>query len=172
LTCKKKKHFYELSGIKKDGFDPLKPGSIKKIIKKKTQKLGNCIPFKEIPVGTFVFNIHNKKEKISLSAGCFAVILQKNKKICRIKLPSNKIKDFPIKNFAVIGRCNNINHHLKNFEKAGRSRWLGIRPTVRGVAKNPVDHPNGGGEGKKVGKLSPWGKKKGISSLRKTIRAF
>jgi large subunit ribosomal protein L2 len=150
----KKKHFYDIAGSNKTGV-LLKKGSIIKISKDSPLKLNNKLRLSEIPTGTIIYNLNNNKERICSSSGCFCVILQKTSKTCKIKLPSNKIKKISINNFASIGRVGNIFHKFRKLKKAGESRWLGIRPSVRGVAMNPIDHPNGGGEGKSVGKLSP-----------------
>ena len=125
---------------------------------------GDSYYLADIPTGSFVHNI----EKISgiggkfvRSAGCFAQILQKTKDIILIKLPSGKIKAFNINSRCTLGVLGNESHNQIVIGKAGRSRWLGKKPIVRGVAINPIDHPHGGGEGKGyVGRhpVSPWGK--------------
>lgn len=124
--------------------------------------LGSSLPLSEIPVGTFIHNIStkiSKKAQISRAAGTYSVIREKNDKYSTISLKSGKQKVVSNKCFATIGLVSNEFHFLTQAGKAGNSRWLNKRPTVRGVAMNPIDHPHGGGEGKKSGRsLSPWGK--------------
>lgn len=118
-------------------------------------KDGNSLPLKNIPIGSLIYNISlkkNNKGKLVRSAGTFAQLLQKNcKKYAKIKLPSGQQKYILLDCFASLGIVSNQNHKNIKKGKAGRSRWLGKRPKVRGVAKNPVDHPHGGGEGKTSG---------------------
>ena len=125
-------------------------------------KIGYSLPLQNLPVGSIVHNVSTKINavgKINRAAGTYAKIIKKNLNYAVIQLSSGKFKKLPIKCFATIGIVSNNYNFLKTFGKAGRSRWLNIRPTVRGVAMNPVDHPNGGGEGKTSSKkLSPWGK--------------
>lgn len=114
-------------------------------------KPGNRLPLKNIPVGTFVYNIEIKPEngaKLVRSAGVFAAVAAHDSGRTQIKLPSTEIRTVPDTCWATIGSVSNSEYQLKNLGKAGRSRWLGIRPTVRGTAMNPVDHPHGGGEQK------------------------
>ena len=126
-------------------------------------KLGHSMPLFKIPVGSYVHNISikkNQKSKVARAAGNYALVLEQdaNNKV-RLKLRSGNIIRVPLHCVATVGVVSNSLHFFKKKGKAGRSRWLNIRPTVRGVAMNPVDHPNGGGEGKKSGsKKSPWGK--------------
>lgn len=123
---------------------------------------GNTLPLFKIPEGSFIHNItyNNKKEaQLTRSAGTFAILKEKTTNYAKIKLSSTKEKLLPVQSYATLGVLDNESSFLTSTGKAGRSRWLNKRPTVRGVAMNPVDHPNGGGEGKKSGKrLSPWGK--------------
>lgn len=118
-------------------------------------KIGSSLCLKNIPVGTLVHNVSLKileKGKLSRSAGTFCKVLQrKNSYYSRIRLKSGEEKLILSGCFATIGIVSNINHNLQKIGKAGRSRWLNKRPHVRGVAKNPVDHPHGGGEGKTSG---------------------
>jgi large subunit ribosomal protein L2 len=131
----------------------------------KTNKylLGNSLRLSKIPVGSFIHNISlkfNKDAKIARSAGTYCLIEEKILNYAILKLPSNKHKYVRLNNYATAGIVSNELNFVLQKGKAGRSRWLNIRPTVRGVAMNPVDHPNGGGEGKKSGKgKTPWGKK-------------
>jgi large subunit ribosomal protein L2 len=127
--------------------------------------IGNSLPLKYIPLGISVHNIelHYKKGgQIARAAGCEGIIVSKNKNFVAIKLPSGQIKLFNDICLATLGRLSNIYTNNINLGKAGKTRWLGVRPSVRGSAMNPVDHPHGGGEGKSsIGKpspLTPWGK--------------
>jgi len=140
----------------------IKIGDIIKKGKYAELKTGHTLPLTKIPVGSLIHNISinpNKKGIYSRSAGTFSLLLEKNSTNCKIKLSSNKIISLSINNFATLGIVSNEFAFLATIGKAGRSRWLNKRPTVRGVAMNPVDHPHGGGEGKKSGiKKTPWGK--------------
>jgi large subunit ribosomal protein L2 len=128
------------------------------------QRLGYSMPMEEISVRSAIHNISLKKggpAKITRSAGTYSFILEKNSGYCSIQLSSGKKIYIPSTCYASLGVVSNDLHILSKLGKAGRTRWLNKRPTVRGVAMNPVDHPNGGGEGKKSGKgYSPWGKPK------------
>jgi large subunit ribosomal protein L2 len=127
--------------------------------------LGNSLPLEYIPLGTQVHNIEiipGKGSQLIRSAGICAKILTKINNFVILRLPSKKIRIFRKECYATIGVIDNYDYHNINLGKAGRSRWLGIRPTVRGSAMNPIDHPHGGGEGKSpIGRkkpLTPWGK--------------
>lgn len=126
-------------------------------------KSGNTMTISAIPVGTFIHNIELKPGKgaqLVRSAGASAQIIAKDEKYCQVKLPSGEVRMIRSVCKATIGIVGNIDHENISIGKAGRSRWLGIRPHVRGVAMNPVDHPMGGGEGKTSGgghPVSPWG---------------
>jgi large subunit ribosomal protein L2 len=114
-------------------------------------EVGNRLPLKNIPVGTFVYNIEIKPgsgAKMSRGAGTFAQVVAHNDGYAQIKLPSTEVRRVMDRCYACVGSVSNDEYKLRNFGKAGRSRWLGIRPTVRGTAMNPVDHPHGGGEGR------------------------
>ena len=114
-------------------------------------KTGNRMPLKKIPVGTFVYNIEvhpGGGAKLVRSAGSFAQVLSNDAGYTNVKLPSTEIRRVNENAWASIGTVSNEEQKLMNLGKAGRSRWLGIRPTVRGSAMNPVDHPYGGGEGR------------------------
>ena len=131
-------------------------------------KQGNRLPLSAIPVGTFVYNIEMKPKggaKIARSAGNFAQIIAKDAGEVQIKMPSSEIRKVREGAWASIGEVSNEEKRLENFGKAGRSRWKGIRPTVRGTAMNPVDHPHGGGEGRqgrgRRRAISMWGKPTG-----------
>jgi large subunit ribosomal protein L2 len=125
-------------------------------------KLGNSLPISEIPVGSYIHNISIKPKnpgQISRAAGTFSQLKEKSLNHAKIELSSGKQKLISSKCYATIGIVSNELFNLTKKGKAGRSRWLNIRPTVRGVAMNPIDHPHGGGEGKKSGKgKTPWGK--------------
>ncbi len=127
-------------------------------------KIGNTLPLKNIPVGTIIHNIElhiGKGGQLARSAGTYAQIAGKEGNYALIKLPSGELRKVHINCRATIGQVSNLDHENIVIGKAGRKRWLGIRPTVRGVAMNPVDHPHGGGEGRQKGypyPMSPWGK--------------
>jgi len=135
-------------------------------------KPGNRLLLRNIPVGTFVYNIEIKSgggAKIARSAGVFAQVMANNEGYTHLKIPSREIRKVPENCFASVGEVSNEEYRLVNIGKAGRSRWLGKRPTVRGSAMNPVDHPYGGGEGRQGrGTKRPktmWGK---VTGGRKT----
>lgn len=138
-------------------------------------KPGNALPLRKMPVGTMIHNIElvpGKGGQMVRSAGSVAQLLAKEGDYAHIKLPSGEVRLVPIEGKATVGQVGNVDHEKIEVGKAGRSRWLGIRPTVRGFAMNPVDHPHGGGEGKTpVGRpspLSPWGKPtRGYKTRRK-----
>jgi len=128
-------------------------------------KVGNSLPIASIPVGTIIHNIELKEGRgaeLVRSAGGFAQLLAKEGKYANIKLPSGEVRLVRLTCRATIGQIGNTSHEIINLGKAGRKRWLGIRPTVRGTAMNPVDHPHGGGEGKNKSSgrdpVTPWGK--------------
>jgi len=117
-------------------------------------EIGNCLPISEIPLGTVIHNIELRPGKgatICRGAGTYAQLLAREGKYASIKLPSGEMRNVLITCFAVIGSVSNADHMNVKIGKAGRSRWKGKRPRVRGVAMNPVDHPMGGGEGKSSG---------------------
>ena len=132
--------------------------------KKAPLKIGNSLPLSEIPSGLFVHNIelvHGKGAQIVRSAGVGAQVLAKDAGMVTLKLPSGEVRVFDQRCMATIGEVGNKSHEMIKIGKAGRSRWLGRRPKVRGVAMNPIDHPHGGGEGRSSGgrhPVSPWGK--------------
>jgi large subunit ribosomal protein L2 len=137
-------------------------------------KMGNAMPLKAIPVNTQIHNIEMREGKggqIARSAGNFAVVQAKEGDFVLLKLPSGEVRNIRNGCYATIGMLGNIDHEKISVGKAGRSRWLGIRSHVRGVAMNPVDHPMGGGEGKTSGgghPVSPWGQKsKGLKTRKK-----
>jgi large subunit ribosomal protein L2 len=127
-------------------------------------KVGNTLSLKKVPAGSFIHNIELKSGKggqIVRAAGASAQLLAKEGDHAHVRLPSGEVRLVNLKCMATLGQIGNIDHELINKGKAGRSRWLGIRPTVRGTAMNPVDHPHGGGEGKSGpgrNPSTPWGK--------------
>ena len=137
-------------------------------------KPGNAMPLRNIPPGSPIHNIELRKGrggKIVRSAGSYAQILAKEGEYAHIKLPSGEVRLIGIDCMATIGQIGNIEHNTISIGKAGRSRWLGRMPKVRGVVMNPVDHPMGGGEGKSSGgrhPCSPWGQKSKGLKTRKT----
>ncbi len=144
--------------------DGLKTGE--KIISstKAEAKVGNCLPLRNIPVGFFVHNIElspGQGGKFARSAGCAIQLLGKEEKLAILKMPSGETRTVCLDNWATVGSLANADYRNISFGKAGRKRNMGIRPTVRGMAMNPVDHPHGGGEGRsKSGShpVTPWGK--------------
>jgi large subunit ribosomal protein L2 len=126
-------------------------------------KPGNNLPLGNIPLGTQIHNIELKKGKggqIVRSAGTFAQLMAKEDRYALLKLPSGEVRMVLLTCQATIGQVGNVIHEKLSLGKAGRKRWLGKRPKVRGVAMNPVDHPMGGGEGRSSGgrhPCSPWG---------------
>ncbi len=124
---------------------------------------GNSLPLKNIPVGTMIHNIElrpGKGGQMVRSAGGSAQLLAKEGEYAQVRLPSGEVRKVLIECVATVGQLGNLDHENVTIGKAGRSRWKGIRPTVRGVAMNPVDHPLGGGEGKTSGgrhPVTPWG---------------
>jgi large subunit ribosomal protein L2 len=127
-------------------------------------KPGNALPIRNIPVGTLVHNIELKIGKggqLARSAGAVAQILAKEGQYAHLRLASGEVRLVFMDCMATVGQVGNLDHEKVSLGKAGRSRWKGIRPTVRGVAMNPVDHPLGGGEGRSSGgrhPCTPWGK--------------
>ncbi len=137
-------------------------------------KVGNCLPLSKIPMGTFVHNVELKIGKggqLARSAGSYAQLLAKEGNYAHLKLPSGEVRLVNLRCRATIGQVGNLDHENVVLGKAGAKRWLGIRPSVRGVAMNPIDHPMGGGEGKSSGgrhPCSPWGwKTKGMKTRKK-----
>lgn len=124
---------------------------------------GNALPIKNIPLGTQLHNIELKPGKggqMARSAGSFAQLVAKEGATAQLRLPSGEIRLVSVDCMATVGQVGNVEHENISVGKAGRTRWMGKRPTVRGVAMNPVDHPHGGGEGKTSGgrnPVTPWG---------------
>jgi len=127
-------------------------------------KIGNCLPLKNIPVGTIIHNVEMKPGKggqLARSAGTSVSLAGKDSGYAQVKLASGELRLVPLDCRATIGIVSNPDQKNINIGKAGRNRWLGKRPHVRGVAMNPIDHPHGGGEGKTSGgrhPVTPWGK--------------
>ncbi|MEA3244244.1 MAG: 50S ribosomal protein L2 [Pseudomonadota bacterium] len=126
-------------------------------------KPGNALPLRNIPLGTVVHNIELKPGKggqIARSAGCGVQLVAREGTHATLRLRSGEMRKVPVDCRATIGEVGNSEHNLRSLGKAGATRWRGVRPTVRGVAMNPVDHPHGGGEGRTSGgrhPVSPWG---------------
>jgi large subunit ribosomal protein L2 len=139
---------------------------------------GNALPLRQIPVGSVVHNIElwrGKGAQLCRSAGASAQLVAKEGDRALLKLPSGEVRKVDVGCMATLGQVGNIEHENISVGKAGRSRWLGIRPSVRGVAMNPHDHPLGGGEGKSSGgrhPCTPWGKPtKGYKTRKKGKRS-
>lgn len=157
--------------------DGLKVGDKLKAGPDADYKDGNALPLKNIPIGMFIHNIELKPGKggqIARSAGVFAQLVGLDERYAQVKMPSGEIRNILNTCYATIGRVSNPDHENVMLGKAGRSRWLGIRPQTRGMAMNPIDHPNGGGEGRsKSGggrqhPRSPWGQlAKGLKTRKK-----
>jgi large subunit ribosomal protein L2 len=135
---------------------------------------GNCLPLKNIPLGTTIHNVElrpGKGGQIARSAGSSVQLVAREGEYASVKLPSGELRKINIECVATIGQVGNLDHENVSIGKAGRSRWLGKRPHVRGVAMNPVDHPLGGGEGKTSGgrhPVTPWGQPtKGFKTRRR-----
>lgn len=143
------------------------------------QKPGNRLPLKNINIGTFVYNVEIKPKsgaKIARSAGNYVEVIAKDAGYVDLKMPSSEVRKVPEMAWASVGEVSNNENRLVNLGKAGRSRWLGIRPTVRGTAMNPVDHPYGGGEqrqgrGRKRA-ISVYGKPTGKGQKSRTPKKY
>ncbi len=126
-------------------------------------KVGSCLPLRNVPIGTVVHGVEMKPGKgaqLARSAGTSVQLLAREGIHAILRLRSGEMRKVPVECRATIGEVSNSEHNLRSLGKAGAVRWRGIRPTVRGVAMNPVDHPHGGGEGKTAGgrhPVSPWG---------------
>ena len=137
-------------------------------------KPGNAMALKSLPVGTVVHNVElrpGKGGQMARSAGSYAQLLSKEGEYCHVRLPSGEVRLVKAECKATVGQVSNQEHENISLGKAGRKRWMGVRPTVRGVAMNPVDHPMGGGEGRTSGgrhPTTPWGKPtKGYKTRKK-----
>jgi large subunit ribosomal protein L2 len=139
-------------------------------------KPGNAMPLGKIPLGTMIHNVELKRGKgaqIARGAGTFAQLVAKEGEYGHVRLPSGEVRLVRLECFATVGQMGNLDHENISYGKAGKTRWLGRKPRVRGVAKNPVDHPMGGGEGKSSGgrhPCTPWGKiTKGLKTRKKKL---
>lgn len=142
-------------------------------------KVGNRMPLKNINIGTFVYNVEVKPQggaKMARSAGNFVEVIAKDAGYVDLKMPSTEVRKVLETCWASIGEVSNEENRLVNIGKAGRSRWLGIRPTVRGTAMNPVDHPHGGGEGRqgrgRRRAISVYGKPTGKGQKSRTPKKY
>ena len=125
---------------------------------------GNSLPLKNIPLGTVIHNVEMKPGRgaqMIRSAGSWGQLMAKDGRYAQVRMPSGEVRQILQECRATVGQVGNIEHEIVRLGKAGRMRWLGVRPTVRGLAMNPVDHPHGGGEGKSgqgnPHPVSPWG---------------
>lgn len=157
----------------------VKPGDKFIVSEKAPLTVGNRLPLRLIPVGTFVYNVEIKPTggaKLVRSAGVFGQVVANDLGYTNVKMPSTEVRKVPENAWASIGEVSNSEYHLQNFGKAGRSRWKGIRPTVRGSAMNPVDHPYGGGEGAQGRGLrrakTLWGKPSGKGQKTRTPKKY
>jgi large subunit ribosomal protein L2 len=157
----------------------MKPGNTFIVSENALIETGNRLPLRKIPVGTFVYNIEvrpNGGAKLVRSAGSFAQVIANDAGYTHIKLPSTEVRKVHDNAWATVGTVSNEESRLVNIGKAGRSRWLGIRPTVRGSAQNPVDHPYGGGEqrtGRGLRRLKTrWGKPAGKGQKTRTPKKY
>ncbi|HDY70554.1 MAG TPA: 50S ribosomal protein L2, partial [Nitrospirae bacterium] len=131
-----------------------------------------ALPLKNLPLGAFIHNVElrpGQGARLVRSAGAQAQLVAKDGKFGQVKLASGEVRLIPINCMATIGQVSNVDHENINYGKAGRRRWFGRRPSVRGVAMNPVDHPLGGGEGRSSGgrpACSPWGKPEGVKTRK------
>ena len=155
--------------------DGLKVGDVVISSKSADIKPGNCLPFENIPVGTIIHNIEinpGRGAQLVRSAGDYAQLMAKDAQFAQVRLPSGEVRLVRPNCVAVIGQVGNIDHENVHIGKAGRTRHMGIRPTVRGSVMNPNDHPHGGGEGKSPvghpGPMTPWGKPAMGLKTRKT----
>jgi len=140
---------------------------------------GNRMPLSHIPIGAFVYNVEIKPGeggKLGRAAGIHIEVVARDQGYVDLKMPSSEIRRVLEVCWATIGKVSNEEHHLVTIGKAGRSRWMGIRPTVRGTAMNPVDHPHGGGEGRQGRGLrrakSAWGKPTGKGQKTRTPKKY
>ncbi len=140
---------------------------------------GNKLPLRNIPVGTFVYAVELRPQggaKIARGAGNYAEVIAQDGGYTQVKLPSSEVRKIIDTAWATVGEVANDERRLVNFGKAGRSRWMGIRPTVRGTAMNPVDHPHGGGEGRqgrgRRRAISVYGKPTGKGQKSRTPKKY
>lgn len=136
---------------------------------------GNVLSLKNMPLGTQVHNVEfrpGKGGQLIRAAGTYAQLLAKEGDYVQLKMPSGEVRKIFAECKATVGQVGNVSHSNISIGKAGRSRWMGIRPTVRGVAMNPVDHPHGGGEGRVKGNhpVTPWGVSTKGHKTRKRVK--
>src|SRR5512143_2096775 len=141
-------------------------------------RVGNALPLRNVPLGTVVHNVElqpGRGGQMARSAGVGAQVLAKEGDYAQLRLPSGEVRRVPMVCLATIGQVGNTDHATLNLGKAGRKRWLGIRPTVRGTAQEPTSHPHGGGEGRSPGGMpgpkTPWGKPAQGYKTRKNKRS-
>ena len=142
-------------------------------------KPGNRMPLKHMPIGSFIYNVELKPGnggKLARSAGVYIELIARDAGYADLKMPSSEVRKVLDTCWATFGEVSNNEHHLETIGKAGRSRWKGIRPTVRGTAMNPVDHPHGGGEGRQGRGLrrakSAWGKPTGKGQKTRSPKKY
>lgn len=154
----------------------LQVGDVVESGKKVDVKPGNAMPLKSIPVGTIIHNVEMKPGKggqLARSAGTYVQLVGRDSGFAQIKLSSGELRKVPQDCMASVGAVSNADHSNVQLGKAGRKRWMGVRPSVRGVAMNPIDHPHGGGEGRTSGgrhPVTPWGKGSKGTKTRKNKR--
>ena len=141
-------------------------------------QVGNALPLSKIPLGTTLHNIElypGRGGQLARSAGSGIQLLSRDEERAQLRMPSGELREVLVECFATIGQVGNSEHQNVDLGKAGRARWLGRRPKVRGVVMNPVDHPHGGGEGKSSGgrhPVTPWGKPtKGYKTRKRKIKS-
>jgi len=137
---------------------------------------GNAMPLGKVPLGTMIHNVELRRGKgaqIARGAGAYAQVVAREGEIGHVRLPSGEVRLIRLECYGTIGQVGNLDHENITYGKAGKSRWLGRKPKVRGVAKNPVDHPMGGGEGRSSGgrhPCTPWGKStKGLKTRKRKL---
>jgi len=157
----------------------MKVGDTFLVSEKAPLAVGNRLPLKIIPIGTFVYNVEIKPgngAKLARSAGVFGQVVANDLGYTNIKMPSTEVRKVQENAWASIGEVSNSEYQLQNFGKAGRMRWKGVRPTVRGTVMNPVDHPHGGGEGRQGRGLrrakTLWGKPSGKGQKTRTPKKY
>jgi len=157
----------------------LKVGDIFQVSESAPAKVGNRMPLGKIPSGTFVYNVEIQPgagARLARSAGNYAEVLAHDAGYAQLKMPSSEVRKVSDLAWASIGAVSNEEQRLQKYGKAGRSRWKGIRPTVRGTAMNPVDHPHGGGEGRQGRGLrrakSLWGRPTGKGQKTRTPKKY
>jgi large subunit ribosomal protein L2 len=157
----------------------VRPGEVLITAEDAPLKPGNRLQLKNIPIGTFIYNVEVKPNggaKLARSAGNYIQVLAKDGGMVDLKMPSTEVRKVKETAWGSIGEVSNEEKRLENSGKAGRSRWLGIRPTVRGTAQNPVDHPHGGGEGRqgrgRRRAISLWGKPTGKGQKSRRAKKY